>query len=99
MVADFGSTKIMAECKRGIVNTKHSGQTSRLRRGLCEAAGLMLASEWNESIRQVAVVPLTPVTLSMAKRLAPRTMRAGLSIALVDASGNVTDLEGEAHAF
>lgn len=32
---------IIAECKGGIMNTRHAGQTSRLRKGLCEAAGSM----------------------------------------------------------
>ena len=99
VVAEIAGGRIVAECKGGIVNSKHAGQISRLRRGLCEAVGLMLASTWDETTRQVAVVPRTPVTLTMAKRLAPRTMRAGLSIALVDEVGNVTDIEGAVHSF
>ncbi len=99
VVAETPAGRIVAECKGGIVNTKHAGQLSRMRRGLCEAVGLMLASEWDNATRQVAVVPRTPVTLAMAKKLAPRAVRAGLSIALVDEVGNVTDIKGAAHAF
>jgi hypothetical protein len=52
---------IIAECKGGIVNTQHSGQTSRLRKGLCEAVGLLIANP--KGGRQVAVVPYSEVTL------------------------------------
>src|ERR1039458_7401782 len=37
VVAKTEGERILAECKGGIVNTRHSGQTSRLRKGLCEA--------------------------------------------------------------
>lgn len=81
---------ILAECKGGIVNTKHAGQTSRLRRGLCEAVGLLMARE--KGGRQVAVVPHTEITERLALRLVPRAKDAGIEIALVDEQGCVTEL-------
>jgi len=42
VVAAYAKGSIVAECKGGIVNTRHSGQTSRLRKDLCEAAGLLM---------------------------------------------------------
>jgi hypothetical protein len=81
---------IVAECKGGIVNTKHAGQTSRLRRGLCEAVGLLMARQ--KGGRQVAVVPHTEITERLALRLAPRAKEAGIEIALVDEQGRVTEV-------
>jgi hypothetical protein len=81
---------ILAECKGGIVNTKHAGQVSRLRRGLCEAVGLLMARE--KGGRQVAVVPHTEVTKRLALKLAPRAKDAGIEIALIDEKGRVTEV-------
>jgi hypothetical protein len=49
VVANVGNHTIFAECKGGIINTRHSGQVSRLRKGLCE--------QWNadgDAIRRSA---------------------------------------------
>lgn len=69
VVADVGDHVISAECKGGIINTKHSGQVSRLFKGLCETVGMLMATP--SQGRQVAVVPLTASTLRLAERLAP----------------------------
>ena len=66
---ELGDHIITAECKGGIINTRHSGQVSRLYRGLCETVGLLMATA--SQGRQVAVVPLTDSTLRLAERLAP----------------------------
>jgi hypothetical protein len=87
VVARGGNELILAECKGGIINTKHAGQTSRLRKGLCEAVGLLLATP--RVGRQVAVVPYTEGTMKLAKRLAPRAHNAGIEIALVDDRGQI----------
>jgi len=92
VVATLDNRSVVAECKGGIINTKHPGQQSRLRRGLCETVGLSLAMPIVEGRRQYAVVPKTPVTESMAKKLAPRAGLAGITIALVDQTGNVFDM-------
>jgi hypothetical protein len=92
VIATLGDRSIVAECKGGIINTKHPGQQSRLRRGLCETVGLSLAIPIVEGRRQYAVVPKTPVTETMAKKLAPRASSAGITIALVDNAGNVFDM-------
>lgn len=90
VVAATPEGPIVAECKGGIVNTRHSGQTSRLRKGLCEAVGLLMSRP--RGGRQVAVVPHTETTLRMAQKLAPRAREAGIGIALVDERGNVTEM-------
>jgi hypothetical protein len=90
VVAKTENATIIAECKGGIVNTNHAGQTSRLRKGLCEAVGLLMASP--KAGRQVAVVPHTETTLRLARRLAPRAKDAGIEIALVDEFGQVVDI-------
>jgi len=92
VVADHGALSVGAECKGGIVNTRHPGQASRLRRGLCEAVGLLLAKKLEPGQRQLAVVPRTMVTESLAGRLAIRAGKAGISIALVSADGSVHEV-------
>lgn len=82
---------VIAECKGGIINTRHAGQTSRLRKGLCEAVGLLMARP--KGGRQVAVVPHTETTFRLAQKLAPRAKDAGIDIALVDAQGRVVDIK------
>ena len=86
-VGDVVADGVSAECKGGIINTRHSGQVSRLDKGLCEVVGRLMASE--TAGRQVAVIPYTEATLRLAKRLAPRCARAGIEIALVGRRGEV----------
>jgi hypothetical protein len=81
---------ITAECKGGVINTRHAGQVSRLYRGLCETVGLLMASA--SPGRQVAVVPYTEHTMKLAKRLRPRCAQAGIEIALVKSDGEVIDV-------
>lgn len=90
VVAEVGNQVIVAECKGGIINTRHSGQVSRLYKGLCETVGLLMATP--SQGRQVAVVPFTESTLRMAERLAPRCALAGIEIALVGSRGEVRDV-------
>ena len=91
VVAQIDGLSIVAECKGGVVNTKHAGQQSRLRRGLCEAVGLLMAVAG--ASRQFAVVPHTDVTRRLAEKMARRARVAGIEIALVDARGNVFDVK------
>ena len=90
VVAEVDGIRVVAECKGGILNTRHAGQTSKLRRGLCEAVGLLMSTP--REGRQIAVVPNTETTLKLAKKLAPRARDAGIEIALVDAQGNVLEV-------
>lgn len=92
-VWDGGS--IVAECKGGVLNTRHPGQLSRLRQGLCETVGLSLASPIASGRNQFAVVPRTKATENLANRMAARASRAGVAIALVDARGSVGIVEPE----
>lgn len=82
--------RIVAECKGGVVNSKHAGQLSRLRKSLCEVVGLLMAGPAEG--RQVAVVPATDVTMRLAEKLSPRCRAAGIEIALVGERGEVTDV-------
>jgi hypothetical protein len=92
VVAEVAGSVVVAECKGGILNTRHSGQLSKLRRGFCEAVGLLLTrSEKGE--RQVAVVPATRTTESLAIKLASRARMSGIEIALVDEHGGVKFLD------
>jgi hypothetical protein len=93
VVAESDGMRVVAECKGGIVNTRHAGQLSRLRQGLCEVIGLSLATPLVERRRQFAVVPRTKVTETLAGRMAARALSAGIEIALVDARGNVFDVK------
>jgi hypothetical protein len=93
VVAQTDDGMIVAECKGGIVNTSHAGQKSRLRKGLCEAVGLLMARE--KGGRQVAVVPNTETTLKLARKLVHRARDAGIEIALVDEQGRVVDVKPE----
>jgi hypothetical protein len=65
---------------------------SRLRKGLCEAVGMLLQNPVQDGQRQVAVVPCTPATEALGRKTAPRAQAAGIEIALVDGRGNVIDL-------
>jgi hypothetical protein len=91
VVADTGGTVISAECKGGIINTRHSGQVFRLDKGLCETVGRLMANP--SPGRQVAVVPYTEQTFRLAKRLAPRCAQVGIEIALVKRRGEIIDVQ------
>jgi hypothetical protein len=86
----------IAECKGGIVNTRHAGQVSKLRKGLCEAVGLSLARPVEARTRQFAVVPHTRATEALARRMAARALAAGIGIALVDERGRITEISEQA---
>jgi hypothetical protein len=90
VVAEIDGIVLSAECKGGIINTRHPGQVSRLYKGLCETIGLLMANP--SPGRQIAVVPGTSGTLKLAQRLAPRCAVAGIEIALVGRRGEVQDI-------
>lgn len=90
VVADIGGIIVSAECKGGIINTRHAGQVSRLDKGLCEIVGRLMASPLQG--RQVAVVPYTNPTLRLAQKLSSRCKQAGIDIALVTDCGDVIDV-------
>jgi hypothetical protein len=91
VVAEAGDRIISAECKGGIINTRHPGQVSRFYKRLCETVGMLMATP--SQGRQVAVVPLTESTRRLAERLAPRCALAGIEIALVGSRGEVVDVK------
>lgn len=92
VVANVGNQIISAECKGGIINTRHSGQVSKLYKGLCETVGLLMATP--SPGRQVAVVPYTESTFRLASRLAPRCALAGIELALIKSRGEVITVSG-----
>ena len=59
VVARFEDRSFVAETKGGVINTRHSGKTSQLRKGLCEAVGMLMQIPVCAGQRQFAVVPLT----------------------------------------
>jgi hypothetical protein len=93
VVAQLGDLVISAECKGGIINTRHSGQVSRLDKGLCEVVGRLMANP--SPGRQVAVVPYTEPIFRLATRLIPRCAEAGIEIALVKSRGEVIDIRAK----
>jgi hypothetical protein len=88
VVSEVGGRTVIAECKGGVVNSRHAGQVSRLSRGLCEAVGRLMARPLCDE-RHVAVVPATEVTARLAERMAGRARAAGIELALVEETGNV----------
>ncbi|MDE0942419.1 MAG: hypothetical protein OSB58_08270 [Alphaproteobacteria bacterium] len=79
---------IIAECKGGVINSRHAGQLSRLRRGLCEAVGLLMVRDPSKE-RNIAVVPYTNETSRLARRMIERCHISGIEIALIQADGEV----------
>jgi hypothetical protein len=89
VVAEIGGRTLVAECKGGVLNTRHAGLLSKLRRGLCEAVGLLMARPLSGE-RHVAVVPATPESEKVARRMLLRATAAGIEIALVNENGCVS---------
>ena len=88
VTARINNKVLCAECKGGVINSRHAGQTSRLRKGLCEALGqLMIRPLVGE--RHVAVVPKAKITEGLAGKILTRATAAGIEIALVDENGGV----------
>jgi len=90
VVAHIGDLVLSAECKGGIINTRHSGAVSRLDKGLCEVVGRLMSRP--SSGRQVAVVPYTEPVFRLATRLIPRCAETGIEIALVKSRGEIVDV-------
>lgn len=90
VTAEVDGVRVFAECKGGIINTKHPGQVSRLSKGLRETIGQLMATP--PGGLQVAVVPDTPTTRRLAERLAARCRLAGIGIALVGSRGEISDV-------
>ena len=88
VVARLGEKMVVAECKGGVVNSRNAGQLSRLRRGMCEAVGLLIARPLKDE-RHVAVVPATDITRTVANRMLPRATAACIEIALGGEEGDV----------
>lgn len=93
VVTSFNGDSVIAECKGGVINTRHSGRVSLLDRGLHETVGRLMAKPLGG--RQVAVVPYTMRTAELALRLVPRCRQAGIEIALVRSRGEVVDMKSE----
>lgn len=79
---------VRAECKGGIINSRHSGALSKLRSGFNELVGQTMSMEDNGD-RHVAVAPKTDASLIQAGRLQQRCRKAGIEIALVERDGSI----------
>jgi ribosomal protein L27 len=88
VVGTIADTTVRAECKGGIINSRHSGALSKLRSGFSELIGQTLAMEVNGD-RHVAVAPRTTASVIQAARLRARALKAGIEIALVAADGSI----------
>lgn len=88
VVGEMAGRPIVVECKGGTINSSHAGQLSRLRRGLCEAVGLLMARP-RDGAREVAAVPWTRETERLAKRMASRCASIGVELALVRRDGAI----------
>ena len=88
VVADVEGCRIVVEAKGGILNTRHPGQKSRLRKHLFEAIGMLLDGPANAD-RLIAAVPRHPVTEKIAHRIAGRCREAGIEVALITDMGDV----------
>jgi hypothetical protein len=88
VVATLNGVEVEIEAKGGCINTRHSGQLSRLRKGLHEAVGQLMASP-RADVRLIAAVPRHPETERTARRLLPRCARVGIEIALVGGDGTI----------
>jgi hypothetical protein len=88
VVGEINGQRIHVECKGGTINTTHSGQVSKMRRGLCEAVGLLMCRK-PDGAREIAAVPLTQETERLARRMRARCTAAGIEIALVRKDGSI----------
>ncbi len=88
VTATIDDTLVFAECKGGVINSTHSGITSRLRKGLAEAVGQLMSRELGTE-RHIAVVPDCPESRALAAKMKERAGSAGIEIALVSTDGIV----------
>lgn len=88
VTGEIDGRMVHVECKGGTINTSHAGQVSKLRRGLCEAVGLLMARQ-SDQAREIAAVPWTQVTERLAKTMSGRCTKAGIEIALVRRDGSI----------
>ena len=88
VVAEVGGNNVCVEAKGGCINSNHAGQVSLLRSRMHEAVGSLFDPP-ETATRLIAAVPMHPVTERLAARIAPRSKRAGIEIALVETNGRV----------
>ena len=99
VTATVRGTPVLVETKGGCINTSHSGQVSKLRRGLHEAVG-MLVGRGASAGRRIAAIPRHKTIEKVAKEIAPHCIATGVEIMLVSGDGNIhiCDL-GPAHTI
>lgn len=95
VVAIVGGRKVIAECKGGVINSRHGGVLSRTRSGLSELIGQLMVLP-ADGARQIAVRPYTRTAEDLAKRLSARCAAAGIEIALVREEGSLAFVEPSA---
>ena len=88
VIASIGTRKLEFEAKGGCINSIHAGQLSKLRKGLHEAVGQLMATPRNDA-ELIAVVPSHKQTRRLAEKLARRCRLVGIEIALVEEDGEL----------
>jgi len=88
VVATLDGVEVEVETKGGVINSRHPGRLSRLRKGLHEAVGQLMASPRGEG-QLIAAVPSHPETLKVAEKLRERCSRVGITLALIERDGRV----------
>jgi hypothetical protein len=89
VVAVIGEQTVFCECKGGVINTKHSGQVSILKKRLCEGIGQLMCRPIKDE-RHIVAVPRAKCTSELAQRMYARVQEAGIEIALVKEDGFVS---------
>lgn len=79
---------VRAECKGGIINSRHSGARSSLGSGFNELIGQTM-SMTVDGARHIAVAPQAADSELQASRLRDRCQIAGIEIALITCDGGV----------
>lgn len=79
---------VMVECKGGTLNSRHAGVLSRARSSLSELIGQLMVLP-DDGARHIAARPWSKQSEELARRLAPRCIKAGIEIALVHEDGSL----------
>jgi hypothetical protein len=95
VTAEIRGQTVQIETKGGYIASGHAGRRSRLRSGLSEVVGQLMASQ-RQDARLIAAVPDNAEIERVAQRMAVRCALIGIEIALVDERGSVRFVEAAA---
>ncbi len=88
---DEQGSRVVVEAKGGIVNTRHPGQKSKLRKHLYEAVGMLLAGSYDTADRLIVAAPFHRETETIANKMmqSKRFLDTEIEIALVCENGSI----------